>query len=277
MFDESRYRSSAGGGAHKQGWTATQPARVSERSGDDRLVESPGKAQVFVIGISASTLAVVNSLRPTTGGEITVRLIPLAWTPLGIAIGDTRQDVGIPLAGLFDWIDRTFSADDEHAVVASIRDLELLARIGWSAPFPEPLDDRGVLNAEDLPAEIADALARPSVGLVACVACRRLCVRDDFKRKEKELCAWDYHAQVFGRRGPWRESAYEPRHFETIPTCAYVVSDLLAELGVELLLTLGELPDSARHAIVNMVLEQDSGRSHMAVKTAGSIVLLREA
>ncbi len=214
---------------------------------------------------------------PAKGGEITVHLIPLAWTPLGIAIGDTRQEVGIPLAGLFDWIDRTFPADDEHAVVASIRDLELLARIGWNAPFPEPLDDRGVLNADDLPAEIADALAQPPVGLVACVACRRLCVRDDFKWKEKELCAWDYHSQVFGRRGPWRESAYEPRHFETIPTCAYVVSDLLAELGVELLLTLGELPDSTRHAIVNMVLEQDSGRSHMAVKTAGSVVLLREA
>ncbi len=216
-------------------------------------------------------------MQPTKDDEITVRLVPLAWTPLGIAVGNTRQDVGIPLSGLFDWIDRTFPADDEHAVVASIRDLELLARIGWNAPFPEPLDDRGVLNSEDLPAEIAEALARPSVALVACAACRRLCVRGDFSWKEKELCAWDYHAQVFGRRGPWRESAYEPRHFETIPTCEYVVSELLAELGVELLLTLGELPDSARHAIVNMVLEQDSARSHMAVKTAGSVVLLREA
>jgi hypothetical protein len=214
-------------------------------------------------------------LQPTESGEISVSLIPLAWTPLGIAVGKNRQEVGIPLSGLFDWIDRTFSPDDERAVVASVRDLELLSRIGWHAPFPEPLDDRSLLNGEDLPEELSDALARPCAELVACAACRRLCVRDDFRWKEKDLCAWDYHAQVFGRRGPWRESAYEPRHFETLPTCAYVVSELLAEAG-EILLTVRELPDSAMHSIVNMLLAQDPARSHMAVKTASGVVVLRE-
>lgn len=216
-------------------------------------------------------------MQPKDGNEIGVRLIPLAWTPLGIAMGDNRQDVAVPLSGLFDWIDRTFALDDEHAAVASMRDLELLSRIGWNAPFPEPLDDRSLLNAEDVPEEVAAALGRPSVSLVACAACRRLCVRDDFRWKEKELCSWDYHAQVFGRRGPWREGAYEPRHFETLPSCAYVVTELLSELRVEILLTVGRLPDSAMRAIVNLLLEQDRPRSHMAVKTAAGVVVLREA
>ncbi len=69
-----------------------------------------------------------------------------------------------------------------------------------------------------------------------CAACRRLCVRDDFVWKEKQLCAWDYHAQVFGKRGPWHNGPYEERHFETLPACAYVAVGLLGELGVELVL-----------------------------------------
>jgi hypothetical protein len=192
-------------------------------------------------------------------------------------MGTDPQEVGLPLSGLIDWIDRTFPADDEHAFVASMRDLELLTRIGWDAPLPQPLGERSVINVEDLPDEVADALAHPPVALVACSACRRLCVRDDFMWKEKQLCAWDYHAQVFGRRGPWREGAYETRHFETLPSCAYVAPELLAELRVDVLLTVAEISDSAAHSIVNALLEGDAGRSHMAVKTASGFVVLREA
>ncbi len=205
------------------------------------------------------------------------RLIPLAWTPLGIAMGANPQEVGIPFSGLVDWIDRTFVPDDEHAFVASMRDLELLTRIGWDAPLPEALDERSVLNVEDLPEEVADALTRPAVALVQCAACRRLCVRDDFTWKEKQLCAWDFHAQVFGKRGPWREGAYEQRHFETLPACAYVAPELLSERGVEVLLTVAPLSDSATQAIVNALLEGDPKHSHLAVKTAGGLVVLREA
>jgi len=157
-----------------------------------------------------------------------------------------------------------------------MRDVELLARIGWNAPLPEPLDDRAVLNVEDLPDEITDALAHPAVALVQCAACRRLCVRDDFVWKEKQLCAWDYHAQVFGRRGPWRDGTYEERHFETLPSCAYVVPELVTELGVEVLLTTGALTAPAASAVVNTMLASDPGRAHMAVRTAGGIVILGE-
>jgi hypothetical protein len=157
-----------------------------------------------------------------------------------------------------------------------MRDLDLLARIGWSSPFPERLDDRSVLNVDDVPEEIMDALARTPVTLVQCASCRRICVRDDFVWKEKQLCAWDFHAQVFGKRGPWREGVYEDRHFQTLPSCPYVAPELLSELGVELMLTTGAVADATASAAINAVLQSEPGRSHMAVKTASGIAVLRE-
>jgi hypothetical protein len=230
-----------------------------------------------VLGGNGTTLAVANSFRPQAGGVMTARLIPLALTPLGIAVGDTRQDVGIPLAGLFDWIDRTFPAHDEHAFVAPMRDLELLARVAWDAPMPERLDEATVINLEDLPEEIVDAIALPPVTLVQCAACRRLCVRDEFVWKEKQLCAWDYHAQVFGKRGPWHDGIYEERHFETLPSCAYVAPSLLSELGVEEVLTVTSLGEEVSRAVLRVLMERDPGRSHMAVRTRSGFSLLREA
>lgn len=184
--------------------------------------------------------------------------------------------MGLSLNGLFDWIDRTFPAEDDHAFVASLRDLELLARTQWDAAFPETLDERSIVNLDDLPEDLAAALAQPPVTLVQCAACRRLCVRDDFAWKEKQLCAWDYHAQVFGKRGPWRDGVYEPRHFETLPSCGYVAPELLAELGVEVLMTIRELSDTPSAAIVNALLETDPGRPHMAVRTAAGVTVLCE-
>ncbi|HEY4432892.1 MAG TPA: hypothetical protein VGM99_00700, partial [Candidatus Cybelea sp.] len=142
-------------------------------------------------------MAATSSFRPTKkgdrGGEIiTIRLVPLAWTPRGVAVGSALQDVGIPLSGLFDWIDRTFPPEDEGAFIASVRDVEILARTHWETPFPQIVDERSVLNLEDLPEAVADGLAHPPSDLVACAACRRLCVRNEFLWKEKQLCAWDH-------------------------------------------------------------------------------------
>jgi len=210
------------------------------------------------------------------GDRVTATLVSLAWTPLGIALDNTRRGVGLSLAGLFDWIDQTFPADDEHTFVASLRDLELLARIEWTSPFPETLDDRCIVNLDDLPEDLAAALAHAPAPLVQCAACRRLCVRDDFVWKEKQLCAWDYHGQVFGKRGPWRDGTYEPRHFETLPSCAYVAPELLDELGVEVLMTIRELSGTPSAAIVNAVIESDAGRPHLAVRTGAGLAVLRE-
>jgi hypothetical protein len=157
-----------------------------------------------------------------------------------------------------------------------VRDLELLARVGWDSRFPDTVDERSVVNLEDLPEEVADGLTSPPVALVTCASCRRLCLRDDFLWKEKQLCAWDYHAQVFGRRGPWHEGAYEERHFETLPTCAYVADPLLPELGVEPVMAGGALPEATGRAIVNLVLEADSKRPHLAVRTKLGLWVLRE-
>jgi hypothetical protein len=210
------------------------------------------------------------------GDRVTATLVPLAWTPLGIALGSSRRGVGLARTGLFDWIEDTFPADDEHAFVASLRDLELLARIEWDASLPETLDERSIVNLDDLPDDLAAALAHSPETLVQCSACRRLCVRDDFVWKEKQLCAWDYHAQVFGKRGPWRDGAYETRHFETLPSCGYVAPELLAELGVEVLMTIREVAGAPSAAIVNALLESDAGRPHMAVRTGAGLAVLRE-
>jgi hypothetical protein len=276
VFDESRYGAGAGGGARKQGWTATQPARVPQRASDHRLADAASEAQIFAVGGNETTLAFINSLRPDGEGAVTARLIPIARTPLGVALGDSRQEVAIPLAGLFEWVDRTFPGDDERAFISSMRDLELLARIGWDSHFPDSVDERSIVNLEDLPEDVADGLASPPVPLVACAACRRLCVRDDFIWKEKQLCAWDFHAQVFGRRGPWHNGPYEERHFETLPVCSYVAHPLLAELGVEPVMAGAALPEATARAIVNLILEADLTRPHLAVRTALGLWVLRE-
>ncbi len=230
---------------------------------------------MFALGGNASTLAVVNSF-VTEGGAITARLIPVAWTPAGVVIGDAWQNAGIALAGLLDWIDRTFPPEDERAFIAPMRDIELLARIGWQAPLPQSVSEESVLNIEDLPEEIADALAHAPAPVVQCAACRRLCVRDEFVWKEKQLCAWDYHAQVFGRRGPWRNGAYEQRHFATLPSAAYVAPPLLHESGVEVVLAVNAVDENTARSTINVLLDADSGRSHLAVRTDGGYTVLRE-
>jgi hypothetical protein len=180
------------------------------------------------------------------------------------------------LSGLLDWADRTFPPEDERAFVASPRDIELLMRIGWQAPLPESVAESTVLNFEDLPEDVADAIAHGAEPIVQCTACRRLCVSDDFVWKEKQLCAWDYHAQVFGRRGPWRNGAYEERHFETLPSVGYVAPALLQEGGVELVLGLNAVEEATARAAINVVLDADPKRSHMAVRTTGGFNVLRE-
>lgn len=228
-----------------------------------------------MIGGNETTLAVVNSFRPS-GGTITARLVPMAWTPIGAVAGETWQNVGIAPAGLLDWIDRTFAPEDPRAFVAPVRDIDLLGRIGWQAELPETLGEDSVLNLEDLPEEVVDALAQPPAAIVQCAACRRLCVRDEFVWKEKQLCAWDFHAQAFGKRGPWHDAPYETRHFETIPSCAYVSALLLAEGNAEIVLLASAIDDETALAAFNIVMAAGSGRPHMAVRTHGGYTLLRE-
>ncbi len=203
--------------------------------------------------------------------------MPIAWTPAGVVIGHGGQRVSVALDGLFDWMDRTFSSDDERSFIAPMRDVELLARIGWHAPLPEKLNDRAVLNIEDVPEEIAEGLALPLAPIVSCSLCRRLCVRDEFVTKEKQLCAWDYHAHVFGRRGAWHDGPYEERHFETLASCAYVAPPLLQEMGVEPILVVYNVDEATARATMNVILEADRTRPHLAVRTRDGFTLLREA
>ncbi len=202
--------------------------------------------------------------------------MPIAQTPLGAVTGDTWQNVIVAMAGLLDWLDRTFPPDDERAFVAPLRDIELLARINWQAEPPPRLDDESVLNIEDVPEEIADALLHAPEPLVQCAACRRLCVRDQFVWERTQLCAWDYHRQVFGKRGPWHTGVYEARHFETIPFAAYVAPPLLEEAGVDVVLAVADVEDGVAREALNIVLAGDAARAYQAVRTPAGYTLLRE-
>ncbi len=234
------------------------------------------ESQVYVLGGNASTLAFVNSFRPD-GSTITARLVPIAWTPVGVAVGEGWQNVGIAKDGLIDWVDRTFFPEDERSFIAPVRDIELLTRIEWHSELPESLTDRNVLNIEDVPDEVSEGLAHPPVAVVQCAACRRLCVRDDFVWKEKQLCAWDFHSTVFGKRGPWRNGPYEPHHFETLPACAYVAGPILAEMNIEVVVLTNAIDEDVARRIVEVLLSADATHSHMAVRTEGGFTVLRES
>jgi hypothetical protein len=235
----------------------------------------PREARAYILGGNAGTLAFVSSLRPQNR-QVTAHLLTLAHTPYGIVIGEGRQRVNIAADNVGGWVDQTFPPEDQQAFIASLRDLDMLARIGWHAEPPERLSEEMLLNPEDVPEPLLDAIDQPARPLVQCAVCRRTCVRDDFVWNERQLCAWDYHSAVFGRRGPWRGVPYEERLFETLPSAAYVSAPLLDELGVEPILAVNDLPEDTMRRLVNTAIEEAGDASYLAVRTDGGLTLLRE-
>jgi len=229
------------------------------------------------LGGNANTLAFVSSLRPNEREAVTIYLVPLAQTPIGTAAGEAWQKVTVAQAHLLDWIDQSFAPDDERSFVAHAREVELLVRTQWDAEVPQKLEEAIVLNAGELPDDVADALAHPPEAVVQCAACRRLCVRDHFVWRDRQLCAWDYHRTVFGRRGPWRTGGYDDRYFETLPQAAYVAPPLLAELGVDAVLAVMGVDEAAARRIVNEVVSADPQTPHLAVRTTEGYTVLRES
>jgi hypothetical protein len=229
----------------------------------------------FVLGGNADTLAYVASLR-AEGAQVTAYLVSLAWTPVGVVMGDGRQKVNIAADNVAGWVDQTFPLDDRQAFVGSLRDLEILMRAGWHAQAPQTLSEEELLNPEDVPDDVLDAIDSPARPLVPCATCRRTCVRDDFVWGERQLCAWDYHAAVFGKRGPWRGVAYEERLFETLPKPAYVSPQLLDDVSVDAILAVSDLPEPSMRKLVNLAIEEGGEASYIAVRTGEGLTLLRE-
>ncbi|MFN2461230.1 MAG: hypothetical protein ABR591_11165 [Candidatus Velthaea sp.] len=236
--------------------------------------DSSAEPRAYVLGGNASTLAFVSSLVPENR-QVTAWLVPLAWTPIGVAIGETWQRVNIAADNVPGWADQTFSPDDERSFVTSMHDLEMLLRIAWKAPAPTELSDKVVINPEDLPEDVLDGLAHPAEMLAQCAVCRRTCVRDHFVWNERRLCAWDYHSSVFGKRGPWRAEPYEERHFETLPQAKYVAGGLLEEVAVDAVLAIDGVDDALARRLIGEVMANDRG-PHLAVRTDGGYTLLRE-
>lgn len=237
--------------------------------------ERAAEPRAYVLGGNASTLAFTSSLVPENR-QVTAWLVPLAWTPIGVVLGENWQRVGIAADNLAGWTDQTFDPADERSFVSSLRELDLLARVGWSAPVPETLTDDVVINTEDLPEDVLDALTHPPEQLAPCAICRRTCVRDHFVWNERRLCAWDYHATVFGKRGPWRDAPYEDRLFETLPHAAYVAGPLLEDVKVDAILAIDGIEDALARRLINETIAADVEHPHLAVSTAGGYTLLRE-
>jgi hypothetical protein len=227
------------------------------------------------LGGNASTLAFVSSLH-TESPNVTVFLVPVAHTPAGAVCGDLRQTISVPFEGLLDWIDATFSPDDERAFLAPAHDIELLARIDWHVEPPVRLDDSAVLNLEDVPEEISLALAQPPARLVQCASCRRLCVWGEFVWKERQLCAWDFHRQVFGKRGPWHSGEYRSQDLSAAPSAAYIADPLLCEAGAEIVLAISAAIDGAALELVNAVIRELPNHAYMVVRTPSGMTVLRE-
>lgn len=236
---------------------------------------STDQPRAYVLGGNASTLAFTSSLA-AENNQVTAWLVPLAWTPIGVVLGEAWQKVGIAADNLGSWTDQTFDPSDERAFVTPMRDLELLLRIGWSAPVPEALTEDVIINADDVPEDLLDGFAHPAEALAQCAICRRTCVRDHFVWNERRLCAWDYHATVFGKRGPWRDTPYEEHHWETLPHAAYVAGPLLGEVSVDAVLAIDGLDDALAHRLINETIAAESANAHIAVATSGGYTLLRE-
>jgi hypothetical protein len=207
----------------------------------ERSQRQPARTgSVYVLGGNASTLAFVSSLR-LENQQVTAWLVPLAWTPIGVTLGDAWQRVGIAADNLAGWADSTFPPDDEHAFVTSLRDLELLLRIGWNAESPQTLSEDVLINPEDVPGDVLDGIDRPAAALTQCAVCRRMCVRDDF--------VWN------------------------VP---YVAAGLLDEASVEPVLAVSGLPESVMTELVNRAIAEGGGGAFLAVRTDDGLTLLRE-
>jgi hypothetical protein len=227
------------------------------------------------LGGNAGTLAFVSSLRPEKG-QVTAWLVPLAWTPVGVTLGEGWQRVSLAADNLGGWVDQTFPPEDDRSFVTPVRDLEMLLRVGWHAEVPDRLTESMLVNPEDIPEDVLDGVEHAPETLTQCAVCRRMCVRDHFVWNERQLCAWDFHATVFGKRGPWREEPYEERFFETLPRAAYVAPGLLVELDVEPVLAVAGLPEDRMRTLINIGISDEKDGAYMAVRTDEGLTLLRE-
>lgn len=230
---------------------------------------------VFVLGGGEHMLAFVAQASGEKG-QLPVVTVPLAWTPVGVAIGEGWQRVLIDENNVGGWVDQTFVPEDERAFIAPLGELELLRRIGWKDGAPERLSAELVLNPQDLPEDVVDALDAPMLPITRCAACRRSCVKDEFLWQERQLCAWDWHRTVFGRRGPWRTESLNRMQFSSVPGAGYVVPALAEEAGAETLMLLGRVDAELAYDVVSTLMERMGDGSYITVSTDSGWVVLRE-
>ncbi len=232
-------------------------------------------ARVYVLGGNASTLAFTSSLVPENR-QVTAWLVPLAWTPIGVVLGENWQRVGIAADNVASWTDSTFDPSDERSFVSSLRDLELLARVGWTASVPETLTEDVVVNADDVPEDILDAFstrrnrscrARSAVARArASSSCgtSAACARGITTRPSSESA---------GRGAKRRTKNGCGRRSRTPHTWP---ARLLDDVGVDAVLAIDGLDDALAHRLINEAIAADTAHAHLAVRTSSGYTLLRE-
>ncbi|MDE2571039.1 MAG: hypothetical protein KGM44_00785 [bacterium] len=230
---------------------------------------------IFVVGGGEHLLAFVTQASGEKG-QLPVVMVPLAWTPVGVAVGEAWQRVLVDEGNVGGWVDQTFVPEDERAFVSPLGELELLRRIGWKDAVPERLSEELILNLGDLPEDVAEALESPMVAITRCAVCRRSCVQHDFVWQERQLCAWDWHRALFGRRGPWRTEPYNRMQFSGTPRAGYIVPALAEEAGAETLMLLGRIDPELAYDVVTTLMQRLGDGSYITVSTDNGWVLLRE-
>ena len=278
VFDQFGYGSGSRGGARQHAGSAAQPARVpQQRAGDDRSrrARPRDEPRVFVLGGNASTLAVVNSFR-TAGrhhhGAARSARLDADRASSSATRGKTwgsRWPVS-SIGSIARFRPRT-SARSSHRCATS----SCSRASGGRLRLPEARRRRTCSTSKTCPKRSPTRWRiRPQRSCNARPAGGSACATSSFG-KRSQLCAWDYHAQVFGRRGPWRtglRGAPLRNAAQRRVRCAAAA----ARAGCR------NRPDrqrgrrrTARARRSTCCLAADPQRPHLAVRTDGGFTVLR--
>ena len=157
-----------------------------------------------------------------------------------------------------------------------MRDLELLARIGWSAKR-RPSSTKTLLSIrDDCPKMFWKRSTHPAETLIQCAICRRTCVRDHFVWNERRLARGTTTRSFSagadrGAKSPTKNGLWDtlPIPNTSRPTCS-------TSRHVDLVLSLGGIDEALARRIINEVIAPSGAVAYLAARVEDGFMLLRE-